>query len=56
MVEDYAEKILWDPEYALKNGLLAGVSEKRQIFRKHPEEGYINLYFNYMCARHGRCL
>ena len=47
MVDSYGNLIKWNPEYSICDGKYAGISDTRQIFKDHPEKGFINLYYDY---------
>jgi hypothetical protein len=46
MVGEYSETIRWRVPYAVGEKGLFGISEKRQIFRQHQEEAFVNLFFD----------
>lgn len=50
MVTKHSETIRWRVPYAVGEKGLFGISEKKRLFRQHPEEAFINLFFD---ASHG---
>ena len=46
MVGQYAETIRWKVPYAIDGDGMFGISEKKKVFKEHPEEAYINLFFD----------
>jgi hypothetical protein len=46
MVGEYSETIRWRVPYAVGEKGLFGISEKKQIFRQHQEEAFVNLFFD----------
>ena len=46
MVEKFKDLLLWNIKYSIDNGDAFAVSEKTQIFKSHPEEGFANLFYN----------
>lgn len=46
MLEEYREMIRFKVPYAVNGNGLFGVSAKKQLFKEHPEEAYISLFFD----------
>lgn len=47
MVKKHGETITWQPEYAVSDDGVFGISEETQLFKDHPEStGFVNLYFD----------
>jgi hypothetical protein len=46
MVTEYSETIRWRVPYAVSGKGLFGLAEKKQLFRQHPEEAFVNLFFD----------
>ncbi|NBK25690.1 MAG: transposase, partial [Spirochaetia bacterium] len=46
MVAEHSETIRWRVPYAVGEKGLFALSEKRQLFGQHPEEAFINLFFD----------
>lgn len=46
MVAEHSETIRWRVPYALGEKGLFGLSQKKRLFRQHPEEAFINLFFD----------
>ena len=47
MVKKHGETIPWQPEYAVSDDGIFGISEETQLFKDHPETtGFVNLYFD----------
>jgi hypothetical protein len=46
MAGQYAETIRWKVPYAINGDGMFGISEKKKVFKEHPEEAYINLFFD----------
>jgi hypothetical protein len=46
MVAEHSETIRWRVPYAVGEKGLFGLSKKKQIFRQHPEEAFVNLFFD----------
>ena len=48
MVNEYNQQLSsWNPEYSVNFTELSGITEKRKIFEKYPEEGYIHTFFDH---------
>lgn len=46
MMEKHAADIKWNVKYVAGDDGLFGISEKQQVFGNHPEEAWVNLYFD----------
>ena len=46
MMEKHAASIKWNVRYIAGDDGLFGISEKQQVFGNHPEEAWVNLYFD----------
>ena len=46
MMQKYGEKIAWQPEYAVSDNGVFGISEETRIFKLHPVTGFVNLYYD----------
>ena len=46
MVQKHGAKIAWQPEYAVSDSGVFGISEETQIFKRHTVTGFVNLYYD----------
>mgnify|MGYP002621506078 CR=1 FL=1 len=46
MIQEYGEKIKWEPEYVVSDDGVFGMVGKKQLFGTHPREGFVNLFFD----------
>ena len=46
MVEEYGDKIRWKSQFALKNDVLFGISDKKKLFSVHQRVSNICLFFD----------
>lgn len=46
MIEKHAAEIKWNVKHVVGDDGMFGISEKQQVFGNHPEEAWINLYFD----------
>lgn len=46
MMEQYASEIKWNVRYVCGDNGLFGICREQQLFGKHPEKAWINLYFD----------
>ena len=46
MIKDFGSVIRWEPCYAVSDEGVFGISSKKQLFKTHSREAYVNLFFD----------